>query len=1219
MIDVLRFWRDVEIFNIPDAPKNKGVDDTSPSDDDVDEDTDDAKPAFDPVEHPDESVIQRFPTSANHATRHGRQYPSPLPWEQDRFRVPPPPEGQKPEQGRLMTYAHAVYLGVGEKHRFVESILSILKLEFEEHELVQPISGNGWMAAFIVGGSGAPLSKTYTAASFTVGVELLRTARSLDETSDELASRSVRFDQRMEERETKTALAWDDLLDEWTHVHELFAGKPLSTDSMEGPGALIVIESIPIFQRKDGTLYPSPEQAATFLNSFYLDDLTTLTHGDPSTFSPPLAQYLGPETLTEERTDLLADPGALARCVSPDLLPAGRWPAPPHEHLALAQQAAVYQIRHCIGQEAGDRSYGLMAVNGPPGTGKTTLLKDVIADVIVERAKRLSSLKDPEDLFGARTLQVSSRDKTYDLPAINDKIVAGTEIVVASSNNAAVQNISFELPFSCDYSTFSDAAYLPAVAANVAKAFELDGTPWGLLSGAMGSKSNREKLLNAVFGYEPAYKLDDPKTHPDPDEPTSLKPWLDLAKSNRAAASAGWAGSSAGLSKASESGSPTARSVSWRDRWNESKRIFDQRLAAVEVMKNDLLAIREALDELPALPAKRRLLQDQLASQQREHIALQGAESARLATRAFDDAADQAELQAMAVRHSEHVSRCERLREKLHDVRTDEDPGWMARMLNKMLGVKTKGYADWQTLVRDARNSLDAAQQDLQTIENERHGIQQRLAQRAMASDAAKKEYGTHMADKSQRIQALTRNLESLDAREAMLRDRLHVLHSGDHSTRSTSSVPHKREPLLPDPDFLAQPVSVQHISSLWVSRELDHARSELFLAALHLHEAALMVNAATWFRTFLSVRGVLTGQSSVRTQEDLLTIWRSLFFVVPVISTTLASFGRLFRGLEAGSLGWLLIDEAGQATPASVAGALWRTRRAVVVGDPLQIEPVMTVPKALVERLGRSNQLDDATVDHWSPSLHSVQTLSDRTMRLGAKVGDTWTGMPLRTHRRCMSPMFDIANLIAYDNQMVQATGSKGIDPDLFESCWIDVQGPANDKVVAEEMKALEKILVHFLSKWPQVISKSGDSQAASVYIISPFRSVAKASKKLISSGNLESRLKKLKVKIDAGTVHTFQGKEASIVFFVLGSSPGEAGNGSRRWAASKPNLLNVAATRAQQRFYVIGNYMDWSSLPNFDAMHESQKRMKRTRLISDQAGQTRLEPMSEETTLAK
>ncbi|WP_089430016.1 DEAD/DEAH box helicase [Burkholderia sp. HI2500] len=1215
MIDVLRFWRDVEVFNIPDAPKNKGTGDASPADDDLDEIADDALPIPGLVEHPEESVIQRFPTSAHRATQQGKQFRSPLPWEQARFQVPPPPEGQKPEPGRLMTYAHAVYLGVGSKHPFVESILSTLNLAFEEHELVQPISGNGWMAAFMVGGSGMPLSRTYTAASFTVGVELLRAARSLNDTSAALANRSKRFDDRMEERETQSTLTWDDLLQEWSHVHELFIGKPPSPTDQEAPGNLIVIESIPIFQRKDGTLYPSPEQAAAFLNSFYLDDLTTLANSAPSAFSSPLAQYLGPETSTEERIDLLADPGALARCVSPDLLPAGRWPAPPHEHLALAQQAAVYQIRHRIGQETGDRSHGLMAVNGPPGTGKTTLLKDVIADVVVERARRLSALKDPKDLFGTKILKVSGKEKTYDLPALNDDIVAGTEIVVTSSNNAAVQNISFELPFSYDHAAFPDASYLPAVAVNVTKAFELNGAPWGLLAGAMGSKTNRDKLLNAVFGYEPAYDPDDPKTHPDPAKPASLKPWLDLAKSNPAAAAENWSGSSVGLPRHAASGSPATRSVSWRDRWNEAKRAFDLRFATVEALKNDLLAIHEALEELPALPAKRQPLQDQLASQQREFAELQAAESARVTTRASDDAQDQATLQAMEVRHGRQVARCERLREKLRDVRTDEDPGWVARMLNKMLGVKTKGYRDWQNLVRDARSELDTAQQGLQSIEDGRENIQQQLADREVDADAEKQAFDTRAANMSQRIQASTRDIQDLDARESMLRARLRVLRDGDGSTSALET----REPILPDPDFLAQPVHVQHTSSLWVSRKLDHARSELFLAALALHEAALMVNAATWFRTFLSVRSVLTGQSSVRTSDDLLTIWRSLFFVVPVISTTLASFGRLFRNLGANSFGWLLIDEAGQATPASVAGAMWRARRTVVVGDPLQIEPVMTVPKALVERLGRNNQLDDATVDHWSPSLHSVQTLADRTMRLGAKIGDTWTGMPLRTHRRCMNPMFDIANLIAYDGQMVQATGSKSIDPDLFESCWIDVQGPANDKVVAAEIKALEKILNHFLSKWPQVVSKGGDRQPASVYIISPFRNVAKACKKLISSGSLESRLKKLKVKIDAGTVHTFQGKEASIVFFVLGSSPGEAGNGSRGWAASKPNLLNVAATRAQQRFYVIGNYVDWSSLPNFNAMHESQKRMKRTRLVLESAAQVRLEPVSEEMSPAK
>jgi superfamily I DNA and/or RNA helicase len=57
---------------------------------------------------------------------------------------------------------------------------------------------------------------------------------------------------------------------------------------------------------------------------------------------------------------------------------------------------------------------------------------------------------------------------------------------------------------------------------------------------------------------------------------------------------------------------------------------------------------------------------------------------------------------------------------------------------------------------------------------------------------------------------------------------------------------------------------------------------------------------------------------------------------------------------------------------------------------------------------------------------------------------------------------------------------------------------------------------------------------------------------------------------------VHTFQGKEAESVILMLGAGRG-AKPGSRNWAGSTPNLLNVAATRARRSLYIVGNREQW------------------------------------------
>lgn len=367
------------------------------------------------------------------------------------------------------------------------------------------------------------------------------------------------------------------------------------------------------------------------------------------------------------------------------------------------------------------------------------------------------------------------------------------------------------------------------------------------------------------------------------------------------------------------------------------------------------------------------------------------------------------------------------------------------------------------------------------------------------------------------------------------------------------------------------------------IDAEFDKAREELFYRALKLH-GAFLVNSTSWRCNLYSLILLWDGKYNAEDKAQIFPhLLNSLFFLVPVVSTTFASVQKMLEYVGKEELGLLIVDEAGQAAPQCAVGALWRAKKAIIVGDPKQVEPVVTTDETLMSLYQKKCNID--SLKAYMSKSHSVQGFADLINPYGAWIGDTWVGCPLVVHRRCINPMFGISNRVSYDETMILGTKDE-VKADeqkelLFDrSLWLDVPGKSktpqrsNDHYVAEQ----GELCLRLILSWMKKHNKKGDNRK--LYVIAPFTTVINGVKEAIRKSLLEKENEQLLPKYktwantNCGTVHKFQGKEAEEVIFILGCQ--SSASGAIGWVNS--NILNVAVTRAKKRIYFIGDYEVWS-----------------------------------------
>ena len=474
--DVLAFWRAVELFSPQDVPKLSA-----------------------------ENCVYKLEKSENS---------TPLPWKNDKY------------IGDEQAWRHSVFLGVFSLDDAYADLREALNDRSEDDNGDPQRAGDSALAAFTVAEDGRVILGSQTLSScawavnraFAGGAGSRQWLNGFESASRDFAFQfeklvaAVRDDEpeeiQQEEHPVSAVLNFGLLGD----IRELLA----QLLTVEGPeGSKVIRDAVEIrvqsYQGGEASRYRAAER--DFLNSFIARDLRTVARKvDDKAYGPALGRYLSRakdikaevEAESFGRVDVERDLRSVRELLAPEHVPLGRWPRSVSEPADLGQQLAVNVSVH--GELSRDGSGGLLAVNGPPGTGKTTILRDVIAALVVCRAQRLATLGNPEDAFEEEpiTFYVDSQKRT--VRRLKARFT-GFEMVLACATNAAAENVSVEIPLAeaiapewreqVDY--FTDIATNMLDSKQRADAGDTPSEAWAMVAARLGSISRCEAFATAFW------------------------------------------------------------------------------------------------------------------------------------------------------------------------------------------------------------------------------------------------------------------------------------------------------------------------------------------------------------------------------------------------------------------------------------------------------------------------------------------------------------------------------------------------------------------------------------------------------------------------------------------------------------------------------------------------------------------------------------------------
>ncbi len=364
---------------------------------------------------------------------------------------------------------------------------------------------------------------------------------------------------------------------------------------------------------------------------------------------------------------------------------------------------------------------------------------------------------------------------------------------------------------------------------------------------------------------------------------------------------------------------------------------------------------------------------------------------------------------------------------------------------------------------------------------------------------------------------------------------------------------------------------------------ELDvKVRLSLFNMAVHYWEGRYLIE----LENQLKDRARRNKDYDNKNKAGQIAMWKRFAMITPLFISTLHSAPGVFTYYEHTAVNpnkkfyqlidLLIIDEAGQVS-IEIAGAMFAfAKKAVVVGDIKQIQPVNNMPGYI----DVSNAIATGIVsnkqeykDKYDKNIfiynNSVMLKSHKKVRFNDDKYDQ-PGMFLSEHRRCFDPIIEYCNELSYNGKI---KALKGIGETLYPFMGYAYISGESKQMGSSRYNTIEAdSIAEWLYTEKDKILKYYNKKHLSecVGIVTPFKAQEFVLKRAIKTKGLLLNSKK-KDNWKCGTVHSLQGAEKEIIIFSPVYTYKEK-NTSFFFDATK-DMLNVAVSRAKCSFLVFGD----------------------------------------------